>query len=173
MLNVTPSSENYRIEVRWSDKESWSDSVNHRDLQGKTVVYEFELTPNGEVNGTPGISKLKVALRSQNGGAILSNICTVTDNVLNFTGVTDTITLVNGTSYKIKVVNKYGQDTAAGVRDIYVNGASVATNNAIPGGADVLPSAINDFIRFYENGATADFNIDDVRVYESPASINN
>ena len=160
-LSVTSSGENYRVEVRWSDKTAWSDAESCRDLSGKTVVYEFELTPNGDVDGTPGISKLYVILRSQNGGT--STFCTVENNVLKFNGVTDTTTLVNGTSYKIKVVYKYGQ----GIRDIYVNEDCVATNNVIPS-SSFQPSGVNDLIRFYQTAAV-DFYIDDIRVYESLA----
>ena len=160
-LRVTSSGESYRVEVRWSDKTNWSDAESCRDLQGKTVVYEFELTPNGDVDGTPGIGKLYVILRSQNAGT--STFCTVENNALKFNGVDGETILKNGSSYKIKVVYKYGQ----GIRDIYVNEECVAIDNPIPGASFQL-SGVNDLIRFYQT-ATVDFNIDDIRVYESQA----
>ncbi|MBR4060157.1 MAG: DUF4962 domain-containing protein [Lachnospiraceae bacterium] len=155
-LKIKADNEIYQVNTRWSSLSTHTDESTIRDLTGMSVVYEFDLIPNT-------IGGLRVNLRSQNGGTKYCHICSVDDNVLTFQGVTDEIRMENSKTYKIAVVNKYG----TGKRDVYVNNNKIAADIEIPNWSNLKPSAMNAFIRFhYDKATTAEFDIDNVKVYE-------
>lgn len=170
VLNVNAANTKYQVNVRWSknteSKSKWEDNTNLVDLTQKTIVYEFDISPVES-------SKVNVNLRSYNSGTKLSKICGINNNVLEFTGVTETMSLENGKWYHIAVVNDYTN----GLRDIYVDNLSDSTvetwkvtDNEIPNYANLNTAAMNDFMRFhYDSAATAKFMLDNIRVYEAEA----
>ena len=158
VLAVSAENEEFQVNVRWSDAANYSDKGTTRDVSSKTVVYEFDIKPNTTIN------KLKVNLRSENGGTKYSRICEVVDNQLSFIGVTGTITLTAEQWYRISVANDY----ITGTQNIYVNGELIAAGNPIHNFSKINTVTMNDFLRFHYEGeivTNVDFMIDNVKVY--------